>query len=214
MKKLMFLVFATMACSAVAQVQDFPVKELLAGNPDMMRYVEGLRAIRMGDMTDSTHYYKAAYDLLNENQTAETSPLMIQELVVMPDSTDDEVENGMPRLSRDYAAFKWLNVYAPTGSMMRGGNKCKVKLITLKPHGTSCYVSNEADQGITTLAVAQWGATVQLCVTTDESTIIGTAYDDGGISFTRWNGTDTGRVKYEITNTSDTTANIALVSDH
>lgn len=212
MKKLMFLVFATMACSAVAQVQDFPVKELLAGNPDMMRYVEGLRAIRMGDMTDSTHYYKAAYDLLNENPAPGTTPLMKQELNVMPVLEDDVVENDMPRLSRDYAAFKWLNVYAPTGSMMRGGNKCKVKLITLKPHGTSCYVSNEEDHDITTLAVAQWGATVQLCVITDESTIIGTAYDDGGISFTRWNGT--GRVKYKITNTSDTTANIALVSDH
>lgn len=199
---------------SMAQGNAFPMEQLLGDNVNMMRYVKGLECVRMGDATDSVHYYQEAFDLLDPRTSENDATPFYGDLILGAEKTDDEVECELPPLTREYAAYKWLNEAVPIDNMLRGGIDCKVKLITLKSGGVSLYRTWESAP-VRLMAVSQWGRSVKLSVLdgadyhplADER-----SFEDGGISYIEF--TASGKVIYEIVNTSEEPATIALVSDH
>ena len=203
--------------------QSLPL-DTLDNYENVRMFYKGCMKIREGDSLYLQHdtisgrrAFAKAMDILNEEKNDEPK-IKIGNLVMKDTiSNADEVALNEVGFNYDYAEKRYdYKPWTPDGFLRTiPGSKCSVKTIRLRPHGISIYGNRNNYGKCIIIAVAEYGATVNLTIEERASGIIheGGIYESGGVSFAKWILSTKEDFIFRIENTSDKDASIVLISN-
>lgn len=223
MKRIVFI-FLALSASTMLKAQSLPLNTLDCYENVRMFY-NGCMKIREGDSLYLRHdtisgrrAFAKAMDILNEEKNEEPK-IRINDLIMTDTITNaDEIALNEVGFNYYYAEKRYnYKSWTPAGFLrtFTPGSKCAVKEIRLKPHGVSIYGNKNNSGKCIVIAVAEYGAAVKMTIEEKKSgnTHEGKAYENGGVSFSKWNLTAKEDFIFKIENTSEKDATIVLISN-